>query len=76
MVSPTVVPHGDTATQGAIMSAVPLPKPMRPRSIKVSDELWEAATKAADDNGEHLSTAIRRFLEKYAKDHYRKGGRR
>lgn len=58
----------------AIMSAVPR-KPMRPRSIKVSDDLWEAATKAAAANEEPLSEPMRRFLEKYAKDYYKKGKR-
>jgi len=48
---------------------------MRPRSIKVSDDLWEAATRAADANNEPLSEAVRRFLEKYAKDYYLKGKR-
>ena len=63
-----------TGRRAAIMSAVPR-KPMRPRSIKVSDDLWEAATKAADANDEALSEAVRRFLEKYARDYYRKGKR-
>lgn len=40
---------------------------VRPRSIKVSDELWEKAKKRADEKGETVSEAVRKFLERYAK---------
>jgi len=39
--------------------------PKRPRSVKVSDELWRAAQAKADERGEYLSEVIRRALERY-----------
>lgn len=40
---------------------------VKPRSIKVSDDLWEAAKKRADEKGETISHVVRRALERYAK---------
>ena len=39
--------------------------PRRPRSVKVEDELWEAAKAKADERGEVLSEEIRAFLKRY-----------
>lgn len=39
----------------------------RPRSVKVSDELWQAAQATADERGEVLSEVIRAALERYVK---------
>lgn len=36
------------------------------RTIRVSDELWQAAMDKADERGEVLSEEIRKFLERYA----------
>lgn len=40
---------------------------VRPRSIKVHDDLWIKAKARADEKGESLSEAIRRFLERYVR---------
>ena len=37
----------------------------RPRSVKVSDDLWRAAQAKADERGEYLSEVIRKALERY-----------
>lgn len=37
------------------------------RSFRISRALWEAAMKRADEKGESLSEAIRRFLERYSR---------
>ena len=38
-----------------------------PRSIRVSDEVWEAAKKEAERRGETVTEAIVRFLRRYGK---------
>lgn len=38
-----------------------------PRSIRVPDELWDAAQAEAKDRGETLTAAIVRFLVRYTK---------
>ena len=40
---------------------------MKPRALRVSDALWQAAQDAADARGEILSEELRKFLERYAK---------
>lgn len=42
-------------------------KPMAQRVIRVSDALWAAAKARADERGETVSDAIRKFLERYAR---------
>jgi hypothetical protein len=37
------------------------------RTIRIEDELWDAALAAALANGESLPEAIRKFLKRYAK---------
>jgi antitoxin component of RelBE/YafQ-DinJ toxin-antitoxin module len=37
------------------------------RTIRVSDDLWEAAQATADEFGENLSDEIRKFLERYTR---------
>lgn len=39
----------------------------RIRTVRVDDELWDAATKAAKERNETLSEAIRRFLRGYVR---------
>ena len=39
--------------------------PRKPRSVKVEDELWEAAKRKADERGEVLSEVIREALKRY-----------
>ena len=42
------------------------PRPARrPRSVKVEDELWDAAMRKADERNEVLSEEIRAFLKRY-----------
>ena len=44
-----------------------MPKePMKSRVIRVSDDLWAAAKARADERGETVSVAVRKFLERYA----------
>lgn len=42
--------------------------PMRPKSVKVSDELWKAAHAKADERGEVVSEVIRAALERYVNE--------
>jgi hypothetical protein len=45
-----------------------MPKnPMKNRVVRVSDRIWDAAKARADANGESISDAVRRSLERYAK---------
>lgn len=45
-----------------------MPKePMKARPIRVSDTLWSAAKKRADEKGETVSEAVRKFLERYSR---------
>ena len=37
------------------------------RSLRVNRALWDRAMTKADERGESLSEAIRRFLERYAR---------
>lgn len=37
------------------------------RTIRVSDELWNAAAAKAEERGEDVSTVIRKALERYVK---------
>lgn len=49
------------------MTTVPN-KPKTPlRSLRISDDLWEKAKARADEKGESVSDAIRKFLERYTR---------
>lgn len=37
------------------------------RSLRVNKTLWDKAMSKADEKGESLSEAIRRFLERYSR---------
>lgn len=37
------------------------------RAVRVPDRLWVAAKARADQRGETVSEAVRKFLERYAK---------
>ena len=39
--------------------------PRRPRSVKVEDDLWDAAMRKAEERGEILSEVIREALKRY-----------
>ena len=62
----------------------PAPKRGRPvttgttphRTIRVTDELWNAALAAAQARGETVTAVIERALERYVRDHERRGGGR
>ena len=41
--------------------------PRRPRSVKVEDDLWQAAQAKADSRGEYLSEVIRAALVRYVR---------
>ncbi len=40
---------------------------VKPRSIKVSDELWDRAKERAAEKGETVSEVLRRALERYVR---------
>jgi antitoxin component of RelBE/YafQ-DinJ toxin-antitoxin module len=40
---------------------------MKNRVIRVSDRVWEAAKERADERGETVSEAVRKFLERYSR---------
>ena len=42
-------------------------KPLRPKSVRVPDALWDAAMAVADVRDEVLSEVIRASLERYVK---------
>jgi len=42
-------------------------EPKRNRVIRVPDSLWAAAMKRADEKGETVSEAVRKFLERYTR---------
>ena len=42
-------------------------QPMKPRSVKVPDDEWEAAMAAADKRGDVLSQVIRAALKRYVR---------
>ena len=45
-----------------------MPKePMKSRVIRIPDALWEAAKVRADEKGETVSEAVRKFLERYTR---------
>lgn len=52
-------------------AAVIAPMPNKPKtpmhSFRVEDELWEAAKKRAEERGETLTEALRKFLRRYTK---------
>jgi predicted CopG family antitoxin len=50
-------------------SVVPMPNtPGTPRrTIRISDDLWDAATAKAAERGESLSEVIRKYLIRYAR---------
>lgn len=39
----------------------------RPHMIRVPDPLWAAAVKRAEERGESVSEAVRKFLVRYTK---------
>lgn len=41
--------------------------PRRPRSVKVEDDLWEAAMRKSEERGDVLSEEIRKFLQRYVR---------
>lgn len=45
-----------------------MPKePMKSRVIRVPDDLWRRAKERADEKGETVSEAVRKFLERYVR---------
>jgi len=40
-------------------------EPMKPKSVRISQTLWDAAQAKADERGEYLSEVIREALERY-----------
>lgn len=60
----------------ATLHTVPVPrKPMKPRQVRVRDDVWDEAMATADARDEVLSEEIRKFLERYIRDHKRSQGR-
>jgi hypothetical protein len=46
---------------------------MKNRTIRETDEVWDAVTATAKDNGEDASTVTRQFWRKYAKKRIAEG---
>ena len=42
-------------------------EPMKSRVIRIPDALWEKARARADEKGETVSEAVRKFLERYTR---------
>lgn len=42
-------------------------EPMKSRVIRVPEDVWQAARKRADEKGETVSEAVRKFLERYGR---------
>ena len=42
-------------------------KPMVQRVIRVPEQLWDRAKERADERGETVSEAVRKFLERYVR---------
>lgn len=42
-------------------------RPMKSRVIRMPDDLWDRAKKRADEKGETVSEAVRKFLERYSR---------
>jgi hypothetical protein len=42
-------------------------EPMKNRVIRVPERLWAAAQQRADEKGETVSEAVRKFLERYSR---------
>ena len=40
---------------------------MKNRVIRIPDRVWDAAKKRADEKGETVSEAVRKFLERYSR---------
>lgn len=53
----------DMADTGAVMK----PTHTKPRSVRIPDELWQAAKVKADQRGETVTDVIVRALERYVK---------
>lgn len=51
----------------ATVAAVPNTPGTPKRTIRVPNELWDAASAKAAERGEHLSDVVRRALERYVK---------
>lgn len=49
--------------------AVPNQPATPTRTVRVPDELWEAALRIAHDRGETVSEVVRRALERYVRAH-------
>ena len=50
-------------------------KPMKPRQVRVRDDVWDEAMRIAAEREEILSEEIRKFLERYIRDAKRGKGR-
>lgn len=42
-------------------------EPMKNRVIRIPEALWEKAKERADEKGETVSEAVRKFLERYVR---------
>lgn len=42
-------------------------EPMKNRVVRVPEALWEKAKERADEKGETVSEAVRKFLERYVR---------
>lgn len=59
--------EGAGASSAARLRSVPNTPGTPRRTIRVPDELWDAAQARAAERGENLSDVIRKALERYAR---------
>ena len=57
------------ATPGASVARVPNQPATPKHGVRVPDELWDAAKRAARDNGETITDVVRRALDRYVREH-------
>lgn len=56
-------------TPAASVARMPNRPATQHRSVRVPDELWEAAKRVAADRGESVSAVINRALQRYVRNH-------
>lgn len=56
-------------TPAASLARVPNQPATPKRGVRVPDDLWDAAKRAAADNGETVTDVLVRALERYVREH-------
>lgn len=62
--------HGaDLGKHGPRVLRVPTSRPTPTRSVRISDDLWQAAQRIAAEQGEYVTDVIVRALDLYSRSH-------